>query len=224
MKYTNEQISNYLQQHKDKTIDEKTIYTKADAIAIRAILTDWTKSGNDMMKKLYYSAVSFATSNHEYDDGNGGADIIQDVACYLWQYNGKSVDDNTDDGRTDKDGNPITILRGAFRCVGASIKRNRQRQYKQTYITDYENERGEIVVPWEWDVDNYEDFKRIDDIIDSLELTANQYQVLNLKMRGLSNVQAAAAKGCGESNIRKVLDQIRAKYVAIYGTSATIAQ
>lgn len=205
-----------------KTIDTATIYAKADAIAIRAILTDWTKSGNDMMKNLYHSAVNFALSNHTDDDGKGGADIIHDTVLYLWQYNGKSLDSATEDGQIDKDGEPITILRGAFRNIGATIKRNRQRQYKQTYLTDYENENGEIAVPPEWDIDNYTDFIRIDEIIESMELTPNQYQVLNLRMRGLSMEKCATAKGCAKSNIFKVLDQIRKKYIVLYGIPATI--
>lgn len=205
-----------------KTIDATTLYAKADAIAIRAILTDWTKSGNEMMRKLYHSAVNFAMSDHTDDDGNGGADIIHDTVLYLWQYNGKSLDDATSDGQMDKDGNAISILRGAFRNIGATIKRNRQREYKQLYLEDYENENGQIAVPLEWDIDNYADFVRIDETIDSLELTANQYQVLNLKMRGKSNVQTATAKGCSEKNIRKVLEQIRNKYIALYGMPATV--
>lgn len=205
-----------------KTIDATTLYAKADAIAIRAILTDWTKSGNEMMRKLYHSAVNFALSDHTDDDGNGGADIIHDTVLYLWQYNGKSLDDATADGQTDKDGNAISILRGAFRNIGATIKRNRQREYKQLYLEDYENENGQIAVPLEWDIDNYADFVRIDEIIDSLELTANQYQVLNLRMRGLSMEQCATKKGCVKSNIFKVLDQIRKKYIALYGVPATV--
>ena len=206
----------------EKIIDASTLYAKADAIAIRAILTDWTKSGNDTMRKLYHSAINFALSDHTDDDGNGGAEIIQDTALYLWQYSGKSFDDATADGQTDEDGKPITILRGAFRNIGATIKRNRQREYKRLYLEDYENENGQILVPFEWDVDNYADFIRIDEIIDGLELTANQYQVLNLRMRGLSMDQCAMKKGCVKSNIAKVLDQIRKKYIAVYGVPATV--
>lgn len=205
-----------------KTIDATTIYAKADAIAIRAILTDWTKSGNEMMRKLYHSAVNFAMSDHTDDDGNGGADIIQDTALYLWQYHGKSLDDTTGDGQTDKDGKAISILRGAFRNIGATIKRNRQREYKQVYLEDYENENGQIAVPFEWDIDNYTDFVRIDEIIDSLELTANQYQVLSLRLRGYSPEKCGEKKGCSRQNINKVLEQIRKKYIAQYGMPATV--
>lgn len=212
------------QNEQTTTIDSATIYQKADAIAIRAILTDLTKSGNDMMYRLYYSAVRYAMSNHTDDDGKGGADVIQDTVLYLWNYHGKTLDDYTNDGQTDKDREPITILRGAFRNIGASIKRNRQRQYKQTYIEDYENGHGAIAVPMEWDIDNFADFVKINDIIDSLNLTPNQYHVLNLKMRGKSNVQTATVKGCSEANIRKVLDQIRKKYVDIYGIPANVKQ
>lgn len=204
------------------TIDVNTIYDKADAITIRAILTDWTKSGNETMRKMYYSAVNYALSDHTNDDGNGGADLIQDTAVYLCQYIGKTLDDNTTDGQTDKVGNSISILRGAFRNIGATVRRNRQRQYKNVYLEDYENEHGQITVPFEWDIDSYSDFIRIDEIIDSLELTANQYQVLSLRMRGLSPEKCGQAKGCSRQNINKVLEQIRKKYVAVYGTPVAV--
>ena len=204
------------------TIDTATLYDKADAIAIRAILTDLIKSGNETMRKLYYSAVSFALSGHVDDDGNGGADIIQSVALYLWGYAGKSLDDETDDGQTDKNGNRISILRGAFRAIGAKIKGKRQRQYRNTYLTDYEKENGEICVPFEWDIDNYSDFVRIDEMIENLQLTNNQKQVLALRMRGLSLDKCGTAKGCSKQNIDKVLKQIREKYISVYGIPVTV--
>ena len=89
--------------------------------------------------------------------------------------------------------------------------------YKQTYIEDYENENGEIAVPIEWDIDNYTDFVRIDEIIDSLNLTNNQYQVLSLRMRGYSPEKCGKKKGCSRQNINKVLEQVRKKYIAMYG-------
>ena len=195
-------------------INAETLYDKADAIAIRAILTDLIKSENEMMRKLYFSAVKFALSGHVDDDGNGGADIIQDTALFLCQYIGQSVNDPTADEQTDRDGNRITILRGAFRAIGAKIKRERQRSYKHAYLTDYENE---LCVPFQWDIDSYNDFIKIDEIITSLHLTVNQKQVLGLRMRGLSLEQCGKAKGCTKRAIAKTLEQIREKYKTVYG-------
>ena len=96
-----------MKQYNEQTsiIDAETVYAKADAITLRAVLTDWAKSGNDFMRRMYYSTLNVAISDHTDDDAVGGADLIQDTVAYLCQYMGKSLDDTTGDGQTDKDGN-----------------------------------------------------------------------------------------------------------------------
>lgn len=202
---------------RNDTITEDTIYPKADAIAIRAVLTNYTRSGNKMMRKLYISALAFAFTDHKEDDGNNGADLIHDTIVYLWKYNGKKLLDHTEDGQTDQNGEPITILRGAFRHVGKFIDGERQKEYKELYLIDYENEHGTIKVPFKWDVDSATDLHKINDIIKALNLTENQKSILNMRMQGMNNCQIAEHKGVTNQAIQNTLKKILQKYVALYG-------
>lgn len=207
------------QTERDNIISADTLENKATAITIRALLTTYTASGNNTIRAMLFDAIDYA---HDHANGGDGADLIQDTALYLWGYNGKSLEDNTEDGQTDKEGNSITILRGAFRNIHRKIDRHRAIQLKSVYITDYEKEHGEIKVPFEWDVDSCEDLTTINNIINSLNLTANQYQVLNLRLRGMSYESCAHNKGCSKQNIAKVLDQVRTKYVTLYGVPSNV--
>lgn len=207
------------QAERNGTITADTLENKAVAITIRALLTTYVASGNNTVRSMLFDAIDYA---HDHTNGGDGADLVQDTALYLWGYAGKSLEDTTEDGQTDRDGNPITILRGAFRNIHKRIDRHRAVQLKSVYITDYENDHGEIKVPFEWDVDSCEDLTTINNIINSLNLTANQYQVLNLRLRGMSYEECAHNKGCSKQNIAKVVDQIRTKYTAIYGIPVNV--
>ena len=216
-------------------IDADTLYNKAIAITIRAILTNYcggtvpknvdeehpnNRGGNTKMRELYYSAIAFARDFS--DDGNGGADMVQDVACYLWRYNGKTLDDEVTDGQTDRDGNTITILRGAFRAVGKSIYAHAQREYKRIFIEDYEGEHGQIAIPAMWDVEDIETYARMVEVVKALELTDTQHQVLVMRFHGMSTYEIAEKRGVTQRAIAKTLKQIQTRYTELYGVPVSV--
>lgn len=205
--------------NENNRITSETLQQMANAITIRALKTTLAKSANPTIEKLLFDAIAFAQDPHGAHGGDG-ANLVQDTALYLWQYNGKTLDDTTTDGQTDKDGNPITILRGAFRNIRAIIYGHEQRQYKQVYLEDYENENGVLAVPCMWDMPTYTDYTTAKRIIDSLHLTATQYQILKLRLQGLSMEQCAKVKGCSKKNVHKIIEQIRTKYTNLYGEIA----
>ena len=172
-----------------------------------------------MIEQLLFDAIRFA-HNPETAQGGEGANLIQETALYLWQYNGKTLDDTTTDGQTDKDGNPITILRGAFRNIRALIYGHEQRQYKQVYLTDYETEHGEIAVPFMWDMPTYTDYITATEIITALELTENQKYILNKRLQGYSLQEIADTKNTSKQAIANTLAKIGKKYIALYGEIA----
>lgn len=205
--------------NENNTITPETLQQMSNAITIKALKTNLAKSGNKMIEQMLFDAVRFA-HNPETTQGGEGASLIQETALYLWGYNGKTLDDTTTDGQTDKDGNPITILRGAFRNIRKLVYGHEQRQYKQVYLTDYETENGEISVPFLWDIPTHTDYVSIMEIITALELTENQKYILNKKMQGFSNCEIARLKNVGESAIRNALAKIGKKHIALYGEIA----
>ena len=205
-----------------EVIDADTLYNKAVAITTKAILTNYAKSGNAKMRELYWSCVEFA---HGFkDDGNGGCDLIQETALYLWGYHGKLLTDTTGDGQKDKDGNPITILRGAFRNIRKYIYGHEQRQYKQVYITDYEGNHGEIIAPDEWGIDDYETLVTVQSVIESMNLTKVQSDILSLRMRGKSIHECAEIRGKSRQAVIKTMGQIRTKYIDLYGLPENVIE
>lgn len=172
-----------------------------------------------MIEQMLFDAIRFA-HNPETAHGGEGANLIQETALYLWQYNGKTLDDTTNDGQTDKDGNPISILRGAFRNIRALIYGHEQRQYKQVYLTDYETEHGEIAVPFMWDMPTYTDYITATEIITALELTENQKYILNKRLQGFSLQEIADTKNTSKQAIANTLAKIGKKYIALYGEIA----
>jgi DNA-directed RNA polymerase specialized sigma24 family protein len=200
-------------------ITADTLQQMANAITIRALKTNYAKSANETIRELLFDAITFA-HNPETTQGGDGADLVQDTALYLWGYAGKSLEDTTTDGQTDKEGNPITILRGAFRNIRKIIYGHEQRQYKQDYLTDYENNNGEIAVPFLWDMPTYTDYITATEIITALELTENQKYILNKRLQGCDLAEIAKLKNVSYQSIQNALAKIGKKYIALYGEIA----
>lgn len=211
------QRGNHMKYHNTtNTITAENVQQMANAITIRALTTNYGKSGNETIRHMLYDAINFAR-NAETAQGGDGAALIQDTAAYLWQYNGQSLDDTTGDGRTDKNGEPITILRGAFYNIRKQIYNHERKQYKQIYVTDYEQEHGEIAVPFMWDIDSHADYITTAEIIAALELTENQKYILSKRLQGYSLQQIADTKGISKQAVANTLAKIGKKYVATFG-------
>lgn len=200
-------------------INAETVQQIANAITIRALKTNYKKSGNKMIEKMLFDAINFA-HNPETAHGAEGADLIQETMVYLWQYNGKTLTDATKDGQTNKDGEPITILLGAFRNIRKNIYQHELKQLKQVYVDDYEAENGEIIVPFMWDIPTYTDYITTTEIITALELTDNQKYILNKRLQGFSLQQIADTKKISKQAIANTLAKIGKKYISTYGEIA----
>lgn len=211
--------------NEQNTITESTIYPIANAITIKALQTHFSKSGTLLAFDLMLDAMAFsrATAKDKYPldyTANGGADLIQDTCLHLWQYNGKNLDEPTADGRTTKDGEPLTILRSAFYNINNIIHRLRQKELKQIYITDYEENHGEIAVPFMWDIDTYTDYVQIDELINGLDLADSQMWVLNKRLQGYDITAIAKMKNVSRQAVQNTLAKIGAKYIKVFGEIA----
>ena len=216
MTNTNTNKTNYTEK-----ITAGTIYQKANSIAVKALLTNYQKSGSKFTRKLYISAVRYAKSGNITDDGNGGADIVQEVALYLSHYIGRDITDADDSGAEDANGEPITILRGAFRAVQTVITARRTTASKVAFLEDYDN--GALVrVPREWDIDSVCDLREIEEKIDSMNLSGTQLDVLRMRLQGKGCKQIAKARGTSHQAVQKTVHQIQAKYIILYGVPACI--
>lgn len=217
MKYPKIQKDN-----RGKPIDESTLYDFAISISVSALSTNYANSGNGKMLDLIHSCIRYADGFK--NDEKGGADIVQEVALFLWEYNGHTLEEFTTDGQKDKDGKPITILRGAFRHIRKYIYGHEQRQFKQVYITDYEEKHGEIAVPAEVHIDDFVTFTEVNRIIQEMGLTEVEKSVLMLRLRGFSNHAIAEKRGVDRKAVIKAQKRIQAKYTAVCGVPVSVKQ
>ena len=199
------------------TITADTLQQIANAVAIRALTTIYTKSGDNATRDMLHDAIRFA-HNTETAQGDKGAELVQEVACFLCQYIGKELTDHADNGETDKDGEPVTILRATFRHVNRIIHGNRQRVYKVAFIEDYESEHGEIAVPFMWDIPTYTDYATMTAVIASLNLTENQRAILAKRLKGKSLAEIGEERGISKQAVANTLAKVAKKYTDLYGT------
>ena len=135
--------------------------------------------------RLYSGLVKDIREKTFYSDG---ADIVQTVALYLWQNVGKKTTDENTDGEKCKDGKTADIWRTAFRVANRYIMGERQKVYKCVYVDDY-NENGERLyyeIPENYDIDTAHGYRTYVKIINALNLTDRQAQILKYRLKGLA--------------------------------------
>ena len=93
----------------------------------------------------------------------------------------------------------------------------RQREYKRAYV-DEQDENGNTLfyeIPDLWDTPTATDFKRVKQVIDALNLTAKQAQILGYRLRGLSVNATAQKMGVTRQAMQNLLRKVQAKAKAI---------
>lgn len=164
-----------------------------ERISIKALKTVYAKSGHDTIRILYNGlAVDIITQ-----DANGkitqttisnGYDIAQESILFLMHYIGQSLQAPTQDGQTDKDGKPITILRACFRAVNRYIMSERQKDYKKIYIDDIDEKTKQTLyyeISNGYDIPNAQTFKIYSLIIPLLKLSTKEKQFLKYRLKGI---------------------------------------
>lgn len=203
------------------TITAESIFQMSAAITIRGLKTTLAKSANEKIAEMLNDCIAYAHDPIGYQ-GDDGAEILQNVACYLSEHMGQELSDATTDGQTDKDGQPITILRGAFRVVRKTIYNHEKRQFHECYIDDYESDHGAIKVPAKWDIPDMATWEEVTRRILTLNLTIPQMEILSARLRGYSNKRIAKMRKTDAANIGRRLAKIAEKYTAVYGEIPTL--
>lgn len=194
-------------------ITARNVQTIGERIAIKALKTIYQRSGENTIKTLYNGLCADinARKQNYLQPLSDGYDIAQTATAFLCAYIGKTLQTNADNGETNKDGNPVDVLRACFRAVNRYIMGHRQREYKSIYIDNPDT--GELLqVPFEWDTPTYNDFLTVDNTINALNLTVRQKQILSYRLRGKSLHEIARILCVSRTAIQKTIGQIRTKY------------
>ena len=199
-------------------ITAENVQTIGERIAIRALKTCYQKGGQPFIYSLYCGLVADITENKKTGAPlSDGYDIAQTACAYLCEYIGKGLHDKTADGQTDKDGNPVDVLRGCFRAVNRYIIGERQREYKRVYVDEIDENGATLYyeIPAEWDTPTATDYKHITAVIKALNLTSRQAQILRYRLRGLSVNATAQKMGVTRQAVQNLLRKVQAKAKAI---------
>ena len=192
--------------------------TMGERIAVRALKTCYQKGGQPFIYTLYCGLIADITENKKTGAPlSDGYDIAQTACAYLCEYIGKGLHDKTTDGQTDKDGQPVSILRACFRAVNRYIMGERQHDFKRVYVDDIDENGATLYyeIPAEWDTPTATDYKRVADLIGQLDLPQRQKQVLRYRLRGLSVNATAQKMGVTKQAVQNLLRKVQAKAKAI---------
>lgn len=198
-------------------ITAENVQTMGERIAIRALKTCYQKGGQPFIYSLYCGIVADITENKKAGAPlSDGYDIAQTASAFLCDYIGKTLQDTTTDGQTDKDGQPVSILRACFRAVNRYIMGERQHDFKRVYVDDIDENGATLYyeIPAEWDTPTATDYKHITAVIKALNLTSRQAQILRYRLSGKSIHQIADILKIHRKTLQEHMQALQRKYTA----------
>jgi DNA-binding NarL/FixJ family response regulator len=204
-------------------ITADNVQTMGERIAVRALKTCYQKGGQPFIYALYCGLVADITENKKTGAPlSDGYDIAQTASAYLCGYIGKTLQDKTTDGQTDKDGQPVTILRACFRAVNRYIMGERQHDYKRVYVDEIDENGATLYyeIPAEWDTPTATDYKHITAVIKALNLTSRQAQILRYRLSGKSIHQIADILKIHRKTLQEHMQALQRKYTAYKAQTA----
>ena len=198
-------------------ITADNVQTMGERIAVRALKTCYQKGGQPFIYALYCGLVADITENKKTGAPlSDGYDIAQTASAFLCEHIGKTLQDTTTDGQTDKDGQPVTILRACFRAVNRYIMGERQHDYKRVYVDEIDENGATLYyeIPAEWDTPTATDYKHITAVIKALNLTSRQAQILRYRLSGKSIHQIADILKIHRKTLQEHMQALQRKYTA----------
>ncbi len=198
-------------------ITADNVQTMGERIAVRALKTCYQKGGQPFIYTLYCGLIADITENKKTGAPlSDGYDIAQTASAFLCDYIGKTLQDTTTDGQTDKDGQPVSILRACFRAVNRYIMGERQHDFKRVYVDDIDENGATLYyeIPAEWDTPTATDYKHITAVIKALNLTSRQAQILRYRLSGKSIHQIADILKIHRKTLQEHMQALQRKYTA----------
>lgn len=198
-------------------ITADNVQTMGERIAVRALKTCYQKGGQPFIYTLYCGLIADITENKKTGAPlSDGYDIAQTASAFLCEYIGKTLQDTTADGQTDKDGQPVSILRACFRAVNRYIMGERQHDFKRVYVDDIDENGATLYyeIPAEWDTPTATDYKHITAVIKALNLTSRQAQILRYRLSGKSIHQIADILKIHRKTLQEHMQALQRKYTA----------
>lgn len=208
----------------DETITAESVVEMGERVAVKALKTCFTSGklpneGDKMgagyflvMYRLYTSLIGdIVERKHDISAPlSDGYDVASVAITFLSERIGKRLSDKTDTDETDRNGNPISLLKACFRAVNRYIMGERRRLYKRVYLKDFEN-GAYIPTVKGWRIDDAETLKRVKKYIDEMRLSRQEYNFLKYRLCGYSLEKIAKLMSVKRDTLNAVRSRVKAK-------------
>ena len=188
-------------------ITEQNVLHISERIALRALRTVLSMSFNRKLNRLYIGLNNDITHKDSvgyiYSDGY---DLVQTAACFLCEHIGESLD--TACGKN-KFGRAITVNTACFNEVNKCLMLLRKESFMflPSDCPEVINLSGELK-------DDEEDFTKVDQIVEDMDLTDDERNVLSCYMAGMSFTEIVAYLSIAASTVWKRRKALQVKYNA----------
>ena len=183
-----------------KIISPDTVQRMSELIALSALKKAHCYFSR-IAPKLYAGLIGDLFDAHDdHYHLSDGYDVVQVAACYLYRWNGHSVEEAIG---TRKNGRPITIKHNCYTEIYRYLRS----------ISSYECN----TVPMPFDVKKEESDDNVDAIVERIQLTDVQKNVLDCFMSGMKYREVAAYLSMALSSVIYRKTQIRQKYIDYIG-------
>ncbi len=166
--------------------------------------------GKYEIHKLYASLIK--DIKHKDEIGyviSDGYDIVQEAICFLFDHLGERLDDRTCRGYH---GETVTLKEGCYRHLGNYIQRRKRENEHNNSL-----EAMEYNEPFTEDIrlDNTEQEKEVDEIIERMNLSVEEKETLLCYMSGMGYVEIAKYFKVTNTTIWYRRQRIQRKYNAL---------
>ena len=189
----------------DVVITTDNIKKIGELIALLTIRTVMCRSGKDLYR-LYDGLIKDCNkSNDSLAEYSDGYDIAQTAMLFLCEHIGKRLGDNYTTTR----GNVISIKQACFRFADRYL--DKQFTHHLTYTTTITDSIASLRITFIDDESN-NDYTAADALIDKMQLTQGEYDVLCAYMSGLTYLEVTNLLNVNRTTIWRRRMKLQKKY------------
>ena len=189
----------------DVVITADNIKRIGELIALLTIRTIMCRSGKDLYR-LYDGLIKDCNkSNDSLDEYSDGYDIAQTAMLFLCEHIGKRLGDSYTTTR----GNVISIKQACFRFTDRYLDKQFTRHLTHTTVINDSVASSHITFI---DDESNNDYTAVDAIIERMNLTQGEYDVLCAYMSGLTYLEVTNLLNVNRTTIWRRRTRIQEKY------------
>lgn len=181
-----------------------------ELIALLTIRTVMCRSGKDLYR-LYDGLINDCNkSNESLDEYSDGYDIAQTAMLFLCENIGKRLGDNYTTSR----GNVISIKQACFRFTDRYLDKQYTRHLAHTTAINDSVASSHITII---DDESTNDYTAVDALIERMQLTQGEYDVLCAYMSGLTYLEVTQLLKVNRTTIWRRRVALQRKFKTLWG-------